>query len=177
MVWRFIGKAILSFFGTLVESSKQYLVKGHTTINAYYYILLNQLLDAQYKKRCGMITKVIRLLEDNVLAQSQIVEVYGEEAISGQHVTKWCPSFQSSIQNVENRNIAGRDQPNSSRHELKKLFQNERRVTEGNLVRSGTELWFLIGFDIQDSAVKSTCLAMLLTNDIHKQSLLELIVC
>ncbi|GBO27530.1 hypothetical protein AVEN_225981-1 [Araneus ventricosus] len=35
---------------------------------------------------------------------SQIVEVYGEEAISRQHVAKFCRSFQSDREDVENRN-------------------------------------------------------------------------
>ncbi|GFX14255.1 histone-lysine N-methyltransferase SETMAR [Trichonephila clavipes] len=51
---------------------------------------------------------------------SQIVEIYGEEAISKQHVAKRCHSFQSGRQDIENRNMAGNGWPSSSRHELKK---------------------------------------------------------
>ncbi|GFV45881.1 HTH_48 domain-containing protein [Trichonephila clavipes] len=51
---------------------------------------------------------------------SQIVKVYGEEAMNRQHVAKWCHSFQSSRQDDENRNMAGSSRPSSLRHELKK---------------------------------------------------------
>ncbi|GFU02240.1 histone-lysine N-methyltransferase SETMAR [Trichonephila clavipes] len=51
---------------------------------------------------------------------SQIVEVYGKEAMSRQDVAKWCQPFQSGRQNVENHNMTGRGRPCSSRNELKK---------------------------------------------------------
>ncbi|GFW01663.1 histone-lysine N-methyltransferase SETMAR [Trichonephila clavipes] len=38
---------------------------------------------------------------------SQIEEVYGEEAMSIQHVAKWCQSFQSGRQDIENHNMSG----------------------------------------------------------------------
>ncbi|GFU27169.1 hypothetical protein TNCV_775851 [Trichonephila clavipes] len=49
---------------------------------------------------------------------SQIVKVYGEEAMSRQHEAKWCPSFQSSRQDDGNCNMTGSGRP-SSRQELK----------------------------------------------------------
>ncbi|GFT87051.1 histone-lysine N-methyltransferase SETMAR [Trichonephila clavipes] len=54
---------------------------------------------------------------------SQIVEVYGEEAMSRQRVATRCHSFQSGRHDVENRNMAGSNRPNSLRHELKKFFK------------------------------------------------------
>ncbi|GFW68664.1 hypothetical protein TNCV_530171 [Trichonephila clavipes] len=57
---------------------------------------------------------------------SQIVEVTGEEAMRRQHALKWCHSFQSGRQDVENRNMAesGRGQVLQRQklqwHELKK---------------------------------------------------------
>ncbi|GFX85191.1 hypothetical protein TNCV_1647381 [Trichonephila clavipes] len=67
---------------------------------------------------------VIRLLwAKNVSTSeilSQIEELFGEEAMSRQHVVKWCHSFQSGRQDVENHNIARSGWQSSSRHELKK---------------------------------------------------------
>ncbi|GFT69374.1 histone-lysine N-methyltransferase SETMAR [Trichonephila clavipes] len=67
---------------------------------------------------------VIRFLwAKNVSASDihiQIVEVYGEKAMSRQHVAKWCLSFQSEKPDVENRNMAGSIRSSFSRHELKK---------------------------------------------------------
>ncbi|GFW25701.1 histone-lysine N-methyltransferase SETMAR [Trichonephila clavipes] len=45
---------------------------------------------------------------------SQFVKVYGEEAMSRQHLAKWCHSFQSGRQDVENRSMAGSGRPSSS---------------------------------------------------------------
>ncbi|GFS67978.1 histone-lysine N-methyltransferase SETMAR [Trichonephila clavipes] len=63
---------------------------------------------------------VIRFLwAKNVSAcDSQIVEVYGEEAIDRQHVAKWRRSFQSGRHDVENRNMTGSDQLSSSMTEI-----------------------------------------------------------
>ncbi|GIY82216.1 histone-lysine N-methyltransferase SETMAR [Caerostris darwini] len=72
---------------------------------------------------------VIRFLwAKNVSASdihSQIVDVYGEEAMSRQHVAEWCRSFQSGRQDVENRTMAGRDRSSSSMTEI-----NTARVEE-----------------------------------------------
>ncbi|GFV27726.1 hypothetical protein TNCV_4169481 [Trichonephila clavipes] len=66
---------------------------------------------------------VIRFLcAKNVSApdiHSQTVEVYGEDAMTRQHVAKWCHSFQSGRQDVENSNMAGSGRSSSSRHEFK----------------------------------------------------------
>ncbi|GFW40962.1 histone-lysine N-methyltransferase SETMAR [Trichonephila clavipes] len=37
----------------------------------------------------------------------QIVEMFGEKAMSTQRVAKWCHSFQSGRQDVESRNMTG----------------------------------------------------------------------
>ncbi|GFX12826.1 histone-lysine N-methyltransferase SETMAR [Trichonephila clavipes] len=64
---------------------------------------------------------VIRSLwEKNVSASdiySQIMEVYGAEAISRQHEAKWCHYFESGRQDFENRNVAGSCRSSSSRYE------------------------------------------------------------
>ncbi|GFV78881.1 hypothetical protein TNCV_4079811 [Trichonephila clavipes] len=49
---------------------------------------------------------------------SQIVEVYGEEAMSRQHLVKWCRYFQSARQDVNNRNMAGSCRPSSLTTEI-----------------------------------------------------------
>ncbi|GIY04084.1 histone-lysine N-methyltransferase SETMAR [Caerostris darwini] len=75
------------------------------------------------------------LLAKNVSASpihSQIVEVYGEEARSRQHVAKWCRSFQSSRQDVENRNMAGSGRASSSTTEIntaqvEEMIPNDQR--------------------------------------------------
>ncbi|GFV72119.1 hypothetical protein TNCV_2460521 [Trichonephila clavipes] len=51
---------------------------------------------------------------------SQIVEVYGEEAMSRQHVAKLCHPFHSDIQEVENSNIAESGRPSCSTTEINK---------------------------------------------------------
>ncbi|GFV59348.1 histone-lysine N-methyltransferase SETMAR [Trichonephila clavipes] len=65
---------------------------------------------------------VIRSLwANNVSASavhSQIMEVYGEEAMNRQHVAKWCRSFQSGTQDVENRNMAASSRPSCSPTEI-----------------------------------------------------------
>ncbi|GFX53941.1 histone-lysine N-methyltransferase SETMAR [Trichonephila clavipes] len=55
--------------------------------------------------------------------QSQIVEIYGEEAMSRQHIAKWHHSFQSGRQDVENRNMAGNGCPSSLTTE--EMMQND----------------------------------------------------
>lgn len=58
---------------------------------------------------------------------SQMVEVYGEEAMSRHHVAKWCRCFKADREDVEHHNRAASGRPNSSTTEinieLKKLFK------------------------------------------------------
>ncbi|GFW73244.1 histone-lysine N-methyltransferase SETMAR [Trichonephila clavipes] len=48
----------------------------------------------------------------------QIFEIYGEEALRRHHVVKWCRSFQSGRQDVDNRNMAGNGRPSFSTTEI-----------------------------------------------------------
>ncbi|GFU18086.1 hypothetical protein TNCV_1446421 [Trichonephila clavipes] len=57
--------------------------------------------------------------EGLVLAQSQIVEIYGEEAMSRQQAAKWCHYFKSGRQeDVGNSNMEGSDGTSSSTAEI-----------------------------------------------------------
>ncbi|GFT25249.1 histone-lysine N-methyltransferase SETMAR [Trichonephila clavipes] len=56
---------------------------------------------------------------------SQIMEAYGEEAMSRQHAAKWCCSFQSGRQNVKNCNVAGSSRPSSSTTEINCMKSNQ----------------------------------------------------
>ncbi|GFU04615.1 hypothetical protein TNCV_4377011 [Trichonephila clavipes] len=56
---------------------------------------------------------------------TQIVEVYGEEAMSRQRVAKWCHSFQSGTHGIENPKMAGSGRPSSSKGEI-----NSARIEE-----------------------------------------------
>ncbi|GIX93649.1 histone-lysine N-methyltransferase SETMAR [Caerostris darwini] len=80
---------------------------------------------------------VIRFLWTRIVSasdiHSQIVEVYSEEAMSRQHVAKWCRSFQSGRQDVENRTMAVSGRASSSKTEnntaqVEEMIQNDRRV-------------------------------------------------
>ncbi|GFW51694.1 histone-lysine N-methyltransferase SETMAR [Trichonephila clavipes] len=80
---------------------------------------------------------VIRFLRaKNVCASgihSQIMAVYGEEAMSRQHVVKSGYSFQSSRQDVESHNMTGNGRPSSSTTEITtarigEMIQNDRRL-------------------------------------------------
>ncbi|GFT76625.1 histone-lysine N-methyltransferase SETMAR [Nephila pilipes] len=53
----------------------------------------------------------------------QIVEVYGDKAMSRQQVAKWCSSFQAGMEHVENRNMEASGRPSSSRTDI-----NQRRI-------------------------------------------------
>lgn len=64
----------------------------------------------------------------------QIVEVYGAEAMSRQHVAKWRRSFETGREDVENRNRGASGRPSSTTTELNtvrvdEMIQNDRRVT------------------------------------------------
>ncbi|GFS81889.1 histone-lysine N-methyltransferase SETMAR [Nephila pilipes] len=64
----------------------------------------------------------------------QIVEVYGDKAMSRQQVAKWCRSFQAGREHVENRNMEASGRPSSSRTDIntarvEEIIQRDRRVT------------------------------------------------
>ena len=64
---------------------------------------------------------------------SQILEVYGKEAMSKQHVEIWCRSFKADREDVENHNSAASGRLSSAMTEIntdqiKEMIQNEQRV-------------------------------------------------
>ncbi|GFV22291.1 hypothetical protein TNCV_3923511 [Trichonephila clavipes] len=75
--------------------------------------------------RCGGYTMDTQYTMDCYLLRHQIVKDCGEEAMSRQHVAKWCRSFQSGKQDVENCNTARSGRPSSSTTEI-----NTARVEE-----------------------------------------------
>ncbi|GFU13523.1 hypothetical protein TNCV_938161 [Trichonephila clavipes] len=61
----------------------------------------------------------------------KIMEIYGEEVMSRQHVAKYCRFF-GRAQDVENRNMAGSGRPSSATTEInaaqiEEMIQNHRR--------------------------------------------------
>ncbi|XP_035228570.1 uncharacterized protein LOC118200722 [Stegodyphus dumicola] len=81
---------------------------------------------------------VIRFLwAKNVAASEihrQIVEVYGDKAMSRQQVAKWCCSYQAGREHVENRNMEASGRRSSSRTDIntvrvEEIVQRDRRVT------------------------------------------------
>ncbi|XP_035216761.1 uncharacterized protein LOC118190194 [Stegodyphus dumicola] len=81
---------------------------------------------------------VIRFLwAKNVAASEihrQIVEVYGDKAMSRQQLVKWCRSYQAGREHVENRNMEASSRPSSSRTDIstarvEEINQRDRRVT------------------------------------------------
>ncbi|XP_035215289.1 uncharacterized protein LOC118188881 [Stegodyphus dumicola] len=81
---------------------------------------------------------VIRFLwAKNVAASEihrQIVEVYGDKAMSRQQVARWCRSYQAGREHVENRNMEASGRRSSSRTDIKtaraeEIIQRDQRVT------------------------------------------------
>ncbi|KFM63570.1 Histone-lysine N-methyltransferase SETMAR, partial [Stegodyphus mimosarum] len=81
---------------------------------------------------------VIRFLwAKNVAASEihrQIVEVYGDKAMSRQQVAKWSRSYQAGREDVENRNMEASGRPSSSRTDIdtarvEEIIEGDRRVT------------------------------------------------
>ncbi|GFX83357.1 hypothetical protein TNCV_908751 [Trichonephila clavipes] len=56
------------------------------------------------------------------------MEAYGGEAASRQHVAKWCHSFTSGRQVVENRNMVENVRSSFSGHELKTDSDEENKM-------------------------------------------------
>ena len=48
----------------------------------------------------------------------QIVEVYGDKAMNGQQVAKWCRSYKANREHAENRNMEESVRPSNSRTDL-----------------------------------------------------------
>ncbi|GFW01984.1 histone-lysine N-methyltransferase SETMAR [Trichonephila clavipes] len=78
----------------------------------------------------------------------QIVEAYGEEALSRQHVAKWCLSFQSGRQDVENRNMVREPPSKFFKAQIEEVILNDRRITlneiSSELVRSYGSLQHIV---------------------------------
>ena len=53
------------------------------------------------------------------------MEVYGEEAMKGQHVEKWCHSFKASREDVKNYSKASSDCPSSLMTEINTIRVRE----------------------------------------------------
>ncbi|GFU80635.1 hypothetical protein TNCV_1549021 [Trichonephila clavipes] len=58
--------------------------------------------------------------------EGQIVEVYGEEAMSRKHVAKWCRSFQSGRKDVKNREW--QERPAKLFNDRDRPARNEERI-------------------------------------------------
>ncbi|XP_035212130.1 protein GVQW3-like [Stegodyphus dumicola] len=64
----------------------------------------------------------------------QIIEVYGDKAMSRQQVAKWCRSYQAGREHVKNRNMEASGRPSSSRTDfntarVEEIIQTDRQVT------------------------------------------------
>ncbi|XP_035210368.1 protein Wnt-16-like [Stegodyphus dumicola] len=106
---------------------------------------------------------VIRFLwAKNVAASEihrQIVEVYGDKAMSRQQVAKWCRSYQAGREHVENRNMEESGRPSSSRTDI-----NTTRAEE--IVQSSRETAFIYAITSAGAthAVTQACSAGNLTD-------------
>ncbi|GFV71732.1 histone-lysine N-methyltransferase SETMAR [Trichonephila clavipes] len=64
----------------------------------------------------------------------QIVKVYDEKAMNRQHIAKWCHSFESGRQDVENRNMVRKSRSSSPTTKIntvriEEMIQNDCEIS------------------------------------------------